>query len=154
MWGEKCESLSIVDVPKIKQIACNTDNTYIVTRDGSVSWWGKSHAIEPLDLKIAVSQVSVGFNYVCMLTVSGQIFCKGENEHGQLGLGDCNFRSEFEQIRSKEKFVYLSCGLKHSGARTSLGKVYVWGWNQFGQLGLGDKEDRAQPTQLPIAGIS
>jgi alpha-tubulin suppressor-like RCC1 family protein len=47
-----------------------------------------------------------------------------------------------------DKIVSVSCGLKHTIARTSLGRVYTWGWNGVGQLGTGDFENRHIPILI------
>lgn len=89
-----------------------------------------------------------------LLSQNGILFAYGENQFGELGLGDHETRTSPEKITyftdNNEKVVEVSCGFKHSICRTSLKKIFTWGINKHGQLGLGDKANRALPEQITI----
>lgn len=71
---------------------------------------------------------------------------------GQLGLGDPDPRVTPELIlclkEAGAKIQGVSCGFKHTVARSSLGKVFTWGWGGMGQLGHGGTECELSPRQL------
>ncbi|KAL9653763.1 hypothetical protein ABK040_008629 [Willaertia magna] len=78
-----------------------------------------------------------------ILTNQHHIYVCGNNEFGQLGIGETksivkeitklNF---FETELHKDKIIQISCGTKHCLFLTKLGKVYVTGSSDEGQLGL------------------
>ena len=87
-----------------------------------------------------INNISCGNNFCLILTNSGLLYSMGKsNKYGQLGTGD--YSSHLSPIlieyflNSNERITQISCGFKHSVAKTSLGKVYTWGANSKGQLG-------------------
>lgn len=81
-----------------------------------------------------VHQIAVGNEFAIFLTTSGQLFSFGENDRGELGLGDTDPRHSPTLIpfTKNTKVQQISCGFKHCVAKTGLGKVFVWGWGEFG----------------------
>ncbi|KAH3757836.1 cell wall anchor protein [Pelomyxa schiedti] len=80
------------------------------------------------------------------------ILCWGENELGQLGLGDYVSRSSpiLMNVEFSKKIKSISCGAFHSAAVASDWSVLSWGSNNFGQLGLGDYlTPQCTPTVVP-----
>ena len=72
----------------------------------------------------------------------------GENEYGQLGLGDNTDRLEPTKLSTIDNVAELALGAFYSCALDNNALVYCWGWNGSGQLGLGDTDDRSTPTQV------
>lgn len=50
--------------------------------------------IAPVDLGGSVTKLAVGNRHVCAMLASGAVKCWGNNEHGQLGLGDTMTRGD------------------------------------------------------------
>jgi alpha-tubulin suppressor-like RCC1 family protein len=79
---------------------------------------------------------------------SGRVFAFGDNDEGQLGLGDFEDRfvpTLIPNIKAKQ----VATGFNHSFILDSENNVYAFGSNKQGQLGLGDFEDRIVPTLIP-----
>ncbi|WP_455480084.1 RCC1 domain-containing protein [Bartonella sp. B23] len=81
---------------------------------------------------------SVGSGFV--IKKDGSIWSTGNNNDGQLGLGDTTNRKSFTKITHKDKFTDITISDGKSctvGALTEKGHVYLWGANSYGQLGNG-----------------
>ena len=94
-----------------------------------------------------IISVSCGFNHTMALTKSGEIYGWGDNQNGQVGIGNEVSISIPTKI-SLGKIISISCGGYHTIALTIYNDVFVWGYNEVGQLGLGDDIDRRVPCLL------
>ena len=87
-----------------------------------------------------VTSVACGNNFCLILNNNGMVYSMGKsNKYGELGVGDFNPRYgptpiEFFYL-NKERINQISCGFKHSVAKSSTGRVYTWGCGCKGQLG-------------------
>jgi alpha-tubulin suppressor-like RCC1 family protein len=87
-----------------------------------------------------VSSVACGRDFSLAVTEEGEIFGFGENEAGQLGLGN-KIPEVYEPTKLPlEGVESVVCGRDQVFARTREGKVWVWGKNDEGQLGLGHRD--------------
>ena len=69
------------------------------------------------------------------------IMAKGNNQYGQLGLGDNIDRDEFVAVEIEDVKWVMSSG-DHSFLIKNDGSIWSCGRNDVGQLGLGDTENR------------
>jgi alpha-tubulin suppressor-like RCC1 family protein len=92
----------------------------------------------------AVSVYARG-NFTCILTSTLEVFCWGQNSHGQLGLGDTSSRGDESGEMGKNLLKvdlgtvsvrYLALGASHACAITSahFNSVKCWGDNSYGQV--------------------
>jgi alpha-tubulin suppressor-like RCC1 family protein len=84
-----------------------------------------------------------------ILNENNEVYVHGNNQCGQLGLGDYNDRKVYTKLEhnlGKIKNIY--CGANHNIILNENNEVYVCGNNYFGQLGLGDCNDRNTYTKL------
>lgn len=111
-------------------------------------------------------KVYKGYNYGYALKNDGTVWATGENQHGQLGIGDKgvdlegNFvnKNEWTQTNlvSPDK---IASGVMHAYALKD-GVIWVVGDNFYGQLGLSidsdnlDTEDRNEWIKTNITGVS
>src|SRR3989344_376578 len=72
----------------------------------------------------------------------------GENQYGQLGLGDRVSRSSPVQVGALTTWTSVASGKYHSLALQSNGTLWAWGHNGYGPLGLGDAVSRSSPVQV------
>lgn len=141
----------IIFPQKISQVSCGRNHSVALASNGKVYVWGdltirsglfKKKFYKPFDIGLSeIQSVSCGSNYLIMLA-NGFCYVIGENEFGQLGLGDAKARKKPKKlVIPNVKIISVSCGFGHTIALTSEGKLYGWGYCSLGQLGIG-KYDR------------
>ena len=97
-----------------------------------------------------VTSVACGNNFCLILNNNGMVYSMGKsNKYGELGVGDFNPRYgptpiEFFYL-NKERINQISCGFKHSVAKSSTGRVYTWGCGCKGQLGQDNYNNMSIP---------
>ncbi len=92
--------------------------------------------------------VALGNLHTCALSSGGGIKCWGDNNSGQLGLGNTgNTNAPGAQVNlgTGHTAVALSAGASHTCALLDNGQVKCWGANASGQLGLGNTGDTNAP---------
>lgn len=105
--------------------------------------------IEPVAIserwkEVSVSQTPATDAHFLAIHEDGTLWAWGNNDRGQLGLGDQVDRSEPQQISTATDWVEIAAGKSHSLARKSDGRLYVWGDNTYGQLNFASS---GNPTQ-------
>ena len=102
--------------------------------------------------KEPVKQMALGNEHTLILTSNNKLYVSGNNQYGQLGLGDNEKRSTLTEVSSdyynNKTIKQIAAGVNHSLILTEDGEVYAFGRNDKGQLGLGDRNDRNVPTKL------
>ena len=94
-------------------------------------------------------QVSLGYKFSVALKQDGTVWSWGQNNDGELGLGNTTEYDEPQQITDiTEKITDVRTGYYHSIALTEKGEVYTWGYNGNGQLGNGTREDSLVPVKV------
>jgi alpha-tubulin suppressor-like RCC1 family protein len=86
--------------------------------------------------------IAAGDFHSLALDSDGKVYAAGNNEIGQLGLGDSGWKTNREVFTEVSSFdgktiTAIAAGNEHSLALTNDGKLYATGNNIFGQLGLG-----------------
>jgi alpha-tubulin suppressor-like RCC1 family protein len=99
--------------------------------------------------------VAGGFSlgHTCGLTSSGDAYCWGDNERGQLGNGEVDLTPHPVPVpvSGQLTFTALTAGLgRHTCGLTGPGAAYCWGENAFGALGDGSTNDHSVP--VPVSG--
>lgn len=140
-------------------VKCWGDNAYGQLGLGDTDWRG-DHANEmgdllptvDLDAPDAVTQIAAGAQHTCALLYKGVVKCWGDNQYGQLGLGDEEPRGDGPgEMGSALPAVWLSstytatqivAGGAHTCALLGDGSVKCWGLNDSGQLGQGTSFNR------------
>ncbi len=108
-----------------------------------------------LDLPSNIAKAAIGSGHSCAETVSGDLYCWGRNQTGQLGLGNMDAQMRPVQVPLHGFTVdKLSAGGGYSCVRAPEGTLWCWGANQYGQLGLGDTTLRTQPIQVSALGTN
>lgn len=110
-------------------------NIYMIGIDSSL--W-KLHCRSKLQKieNFQVKQISCGNNFVMIICNDDSIWSKGNNEYGQLGLGDYSKRDDFTRMETEEKIISIASGNDHSLFLTNIQRVYSCGRNHCGQLGI------------------
>ena len=150
---------------KVLQVAAGGLHTVCVTVDGAVFAFGFNYKGQlglggtenmlvptlmrgELENK-SVMQVAAGYKHTIFVTADGLVFACGDNDEGQLGVGDTEERLiptlVTGQLQGKTA-VYVAAGDNHTLCITADGSLFSWGDNSTGQLGVGDTENRRIPT--------
>lgn len=91
--------------------------------------------------------ISAGGLHSLGLRLDGSLWAWGNNDRGQLGLGDVlQNRYIPERVGVWSDWISVSAGGNFSLGIRADGSLWAWGGNESGQLGLGDNQERHFPT--------
>lgn len=120
-----------------------------ITTSGDAYCWGMNDAGQvgdgttrsrqlptPVSGGLAFTRISLGpWRHTCGVTASGDAYCWGENQRGQLGDGTTTLRAVPVKVSGELSFVTIDAGLDHTCGVTTSRLAYCWGANRDGQLG-------------------
>ena len=92
--------------------------------------------------------IGAGYTHSLILSNTGQVFAFGNNNQGQLGLGNNGNRNTPTVIPNLNNIIQVSVGFEFSLILSNEGQVYAFGINTTGQLGLRDYKNRNNPTLI------
>jgi alpha-tubulin suppressor-like RCC1 family protein len=125
------------------------DHAALVDKKGRVYEWSYNRLIQTRleDIK----QVYCGGDYTMAVSNQGHVWCWGNNDHGQLGLGDYTKRSSPQRIIALNGVVIkkLFCGYSHCIATNARGEYWGWGLNTMNQLNLTNLVSQPIPVRIP-----
>ncbi|MEM7142398.1 MAG: hypothetical protein AAF548_15345 [Actinomycetota bacterium] len=96
------------------------------------------------------TSIAAGFRHKCGVR-AGELWCWGDNEWGQLGLGDTLDRITPTRVGTDTDWESVGLGGGHSCAVKTTGTLWCFGANDSGQVGDGTTTDRLVPTQVGSA---
>ncbi|MEM9191089.1 MAG: MopE-related protein [Myxococcota bacterium] len=132
------------------------------SRQGTVSCWGGNRygqlgslpaqndgkqAFPVPGIRGAVELAS-GTSHTCARFRSGQVWCWGRNNFGQLGDGGTSDRHRPEPVSTIEDAAAVFAGGETTCVRHRSDRFSCWGRNDFGQLGDGTLETRLVPVPI------
>ena len=112
-----------------------------------------------------MTQASCGWRHSALVLDDGTLHVAGDDEHGQLGLGEgneavvggvlthpvCPSMTPVPGL-GKLKVVQVSCGRSHTAFVCDAGELYSMGLGLYGQLGHGLLVSESQPKLVPNVG--
>jgi alpha-tubulin suppressor-like RCC1 family protein len=114
--------------------AGNEHTCGVTTANQPLCWGNGGTAPSAVSNLETVDSLDAGGTATCALK-TGQAYCWGTNEWGQLGTGDRDTRVEPAPVTGGHTFVDMRVGGSHACGLKEGGEVWCWGMNQFGQLG-------------------
>lgn len=127
-------------------VLCWGDNQFGQLGDGTTEDHAEPRALEGLPGPAV--DVAAGAVHSCALLESGQLYCWGQNLHGQVGDGTGQNRSSPVAVGGDLRFSTLEAGGAVTCAFGREGGEFCWGLNQSGQLGDGTRTNRTVPTRV------
>ena len=113
--------------------------------DGSVVWDATPSPVE--GLPEGITELVTKQDHTCALSASGELYCWGRNDTGQLGNGQTLDSAHPHLVEVAGQTVRLvDTGTGHTCARTASQALYCWGDNRYGQLGDLTTTNRTTPT--------
>jgi len=143
-------------------LAVGWNHTCALTTRRYVGCWGQNSAGQLGDGSVAdravpepvagdrrYDAIAAGAVHSCAVAAgTGELFCWGKNDYGQLGTGDAADQPRPTLVAGGHRFVSVTAGSMHSCALTTDGQAFCWGRNGYGQLGDGTTEDRNAPVRV------
>lgn len=161
---------------KVIQVATGEKFSCALLNTGLVKCWGANNkgqlgrgdtvavtnasSATTVSLGEQASQISAGYDYVCARTVSNKIRCWGNNDYGQLGIGNTQTIGDNElpsaisavNLGIGRTASHISSGYYTNCATLDSGNLRCWGANNFYQLGYSHQNtigDNEQPSSQP-----
>jgi alpha-tubulin suppressor-like RCC1 family protein len=174
--GKRDEELRVDNKPEFNDFLSQLDISFIrsgcyhsmvLTKSGKVYAWGYNKfgqigigssdesILRPTEVqgfdKKGVIMISCGYWHSMALTESGRVFSWGDNDFGQLGLGNREDLKTPKLIELNEVFIEkISCGKNHSLMLSENGVIYAFGDNSFRQVWNKNKEYFIKPLKLKL----
>ena len=147
----------------IKEIYCGFNHTFILENDGTL-WSTGYNNCGQLGLGDTtdrntftqittnaddIKEIYCGLDHTIILKNDGTLWGCGNNQFGQLGLGDTTNRSTFTQITTNtDNIKEIYCGFYHTLILKNDNTLWGCGYNYYSNLGLGDTTNRNTFTQI------
>lgn len=106
-------------------------------------------ATQPIALAVSpLGRVSAGDEHTCALTPTGQVWCWGANEQGQIGVAKSPAEVP-QRVGTFDGVLQVVSGGDHTCVLEGDGTVRCWGDNFYQQLGTGGG-DRIAPVTIAL----
>ncbi|MBN2724387.1 MAG: hypothetical protein JXR95_09980 [Deltaproteobacteria bacterium] len=147
----------------LNSISCSDGNSCALDNSGNAWCWGRNNygqignnstlqALTPKSVDMpestSFSSIGAGKSHNCALDTSGNAWCWGANNLGQLGIDSTSGWGYPVEVHMPENttFSAISTGVAHNCALADNNRVWCWGFNSNGQLGVGDSVTRTLPA--------
>lgn len=91
---------------------------------------------------------SVGGDTTCTVRSNGTLWCWGDNNLGQVGIGNRVNQTRPVRVGSDRDWATVSTSGTHTCAIKKNGELWCWGENQYGQLGDFSTTSRLSPKRI------
>lgn len=100
------------------------------------------------------TNLAAGKYHTCGLTSSGEVWCWGSNERGQLGVSTSGSTSSIPvRVGSQTTFASITAGELHTCALASGGAAYCWGSNVNSAIGVATVNDTCAGAPCAISPV-
>ena len=150
----------------VKQVECGGGFIYVLKNDGTVWSCGANKAGQlgtgivenyvPYFEQITdpagtgVKQIACGRDFAYILKNDGSLYSIGNNDSGQLGLGNTTTHNSFSKVTTNinNDVDFVSCGNRHTMIIKKDGSLWACGENGNSQLGLNSTTDQKTFVQV------
>lgn len=135
---------------EVIRIESNTITVFLFV-DGSISTLDErgctpTHATIPVNLCL---DIACGYDTLFCITIEGELWARGNNDFGQLGLGnDTRGTYLFQRIEGLPPVCAIRVGDRFAAALDIYNRLWVTGDNLHGQLGTGDRTRRTRFVRI------
>lgn len=98
--------------------------------------------------ELRFTSISAGGSHTCGLTATGQAYCWGRNEVGQLGDSSNTDRPTPVPVLGGIVFRQITAGAHHTCGVSTDDEAFCWGGNGHGQLGNGGRANITHPFRV------
>ncbi len=141
--------------------------------DDAVACWGNNGAGQlgvggttndhvPMTITFPPEAGSIGTivaaaNHTCAVTMTGDLYCWGSNNNGQLKLtadpmtGDDSSAPTPSLIELEVSVSQIATGVTHTCIQSTDGQLLCWGRNNHGEIGDGTTDNAIEPTPVALA---
>lgn len=131
------------------EVLCWGDNEFGQLGDGTKMARSVPTRVIGLGPDSGITAIAVGGYHACALRgEDGVMFCWGDNENGQIGVGWARGTLPVTPVSGLKGVTSMAAGEFHTCAIKSDQSVYCWGHNGTGALGDGTTIDRDLPTPV------
>jgi alpha-tubulin suppressor-like RCC1 family protein len=154
---------------EVAQIYAGESHVCAVKTDGTLWCWGNNAygqlgtgdtrprsapaQVDPQGMGAGVAVVFAGANHTCAVMTDSTLWCWGNNQFGQLGVGDQRTRLSPARVDFADVgpgVSVVTAGGNHTCAAKTDGTLWCWGNNQYGQLGSGQAGGSATPVSVDL----
>ena len=130
------------------QVTVGSSNSCALSSEGVVCWGlqfpggeiiSNASSLPTIGFELEATQIATGALHACVRLADGRMRCWGDNEYGQLGLGDTVSREAHEAADVDLGFptAQIFAGSFHSCAILQDERTLCWGLNSYRELGRG-----------------
>ena len=146
------------------KVAADQQSTFALKTDGSIWSWGVNNKGAlgqntgyPAGNKNSPVQIGSLTDWAIVnhggyggraIKTDGSLWSWGQNNKGQLGLGNTTNKSSPSQVGALTDWANVSGGLEHTLAVKTDGTLWTWGNNIDGRLGIGNTTNKSSPSQI------
>ncbi len=144
------------------EVSAGHDHTCALTSDGSAWCWGDNvtghlgsgdtfnKSFQPVRVAsdITFTTIVAGYYQSCALALSGQMYCWGRNDQGQIGDGSNVNRFTPVPVSGDLTFRALGGGDAFMCGITTGGSAWCWGSNRSGEIGDPSLPNQVTPVQV------
>ncbi len=129
-------------------VRCWGENTLGQLGRGTTSAFETGEAAVRLDEQVA--QLAVGQTSACARTVTGRVWCWGDNANSQLGRADPAISAAPLEVNVPVPVAKLALHSDFALALGSDGRLFGWGNDSEGTLGRSDENPKVWPVPKPV----
>ena len=154
-----------------KAVSAGSIHTCAILNDNKIKCWGgggsgrlgngaSTNQTSPVAVTMTSNtavKISLGRKHTCAIFDDNKVYCWGENNAGQLGIGsntDQNTPSVVDLGMDGDSNAYtataISAGHDHTCAILNDKSVKCWGYNNTGQVGDRSTTSRTSPVAVPL----